>query len=522
MTVNYKSPDNLPAGDPSASPVMPGAIPLWARPLNLLAFAFIAVLLVFWQTTTAVYSFWLDMDTYSHGPLLLPISAYLIWRDRTRLAISLPRPVLPGLALLALICLGWWLSFLVDVRLVQQIALFALIIAVIWVILGGQILRHLAFPLGYLWLGVPIWSPLEGLLQGITVAVVAQALPLAGVPILVEGDFISIPSGRFHVEEACAGLRFVLAAVAISSLYAYLGGFGWKRGAKFVSIAIGMAMVANWVRVFVVVFIGHVSEMQHPWVNDHLALGWWMFAVTLVPLFWIGYRMAPSMGSEEHNMVLPTVKADFGRIVTVLVATCTILLLAAASANWIKHGMGESQVTLNVPMSPGWELGQVPAVWQPIFNGADQELRLNFQDGGRQGAAYLAYYARQDQGKELVNDLNAVYDKKHWELVSKQIRHIEHPGMPNASVLELVVRTPGGRTWLVWYWYHVADRSTVNPRTAKLLQLWDLLSSRQGGAVVAVAAHFKDSPQDARVLLSDMVDKLGIDFSHGPSQFIRK
>ena len=496
--------------------------PLWAQPLSLIALAFAAEFLIYWPTTAILVKLWSSVEgTYSHGLLLLPISAYLIWRDRAAFAAAWPQPALPALALLAVVCLGWWLAYLIDIRLVQLVALTAMIVAVLWAVLGGQMLRRLAFPLGYLWLGVPIWSPIEGLLQAITVAVVSKALPLVGVPIFVEGDFITIPSGRFHVEEACAGLRFVLAAVAITSLYAHLGSFGWKRGLQFVLISIAMAVVTNWVRVFAVVLLGHVTEMQHPWVDDHLTMGWWMFAAILLPLFWIGHRMSPPI-DDAPPAPLASGKPDPTRIAATAAIAGLILVLTPLSAHWIKPDVADTQVVLNTPAADGWQPQQPRAVWQPVFNGADQELRLAFTDAGREGAAYLAYYAQQGQGKELINELNTLYDKRNWMPVSEQTHRVEVAGRPGLDVREVAVRTPGGQTWLIWYWYHVADRATASARTAKLLQVWDLLGPRQGAAVAAVAANYERSAEDARVLLSDLVNGLNVDFANGPGQFIRK
>jgi hypothetical protein len=56
------------------------------RSANLLTLAAIAAILVgYYQTAWSIVSLWESSETFAHGFLIFPISAYLIWSQRKRL-----------------------------------------------------------------------------------------------------------------------------------------------------------------------------------------------------------------------------------------------------------------------------------------------------------------------------------------------------------------------------------------------------------------------------------------------------
>ncbi len=56
---------------------------------------------LFWPTFYSMAEVWERSETFTHGYLIFPISAWLIWRQRDVLARIQPRPDLRGLILLA-------------------------------------------------------------------------------------------------------------------------------------------------------------------------------------------------------------------------------------------------------------------------------------------------------------------------------------------------------------------------------------------------------------------------------------
>src|SRR6185295_18269824 len=91
---------------------------------------------------------WFTDMTYSHGGLVVPITIWLVWRCRKAVAEA---PWLPSVwGVLALL-----VARAAGVLVVQQLAVVAMISAVVLAVLGWQAYRRIAFPLAFLVFAVP-------------------------------------------------------------------------------------------------------------------------------------------------------------------------------------------------------------------------------------------------------------------------------------------------------------------------------------------------------------------------------
>ena len=72
-----------------------------------------------------------------------------------------------------------------------------------------------------------------------------------------------IPSGTWSVVEACSGVRYLMASFMVGTLFAYLN---YRSTAPprwiFVGVSIAVPIVANWLRAYLIVMLGHLSEQQ--------------------------------------------------------------------------------------------------------------------------------------------------------------------------------------------------------------------------------------------------------------------
>ncbi|MDZ7584970.1 MAG: archaeosortase/exosortase family protein, partial [Thiobacillus sp.] len=130
-------PDALPAA-PRSNWLLPGA----------LTFGVLLILAgVFWPTLYSMVEIWERSETFTHGYLIFPISAWLLWRQRHELAQVQPRPDLRGLILLAAAGAGWLLADAGSVNVVAQYAFIAMLIAAVWTLLGWRFVWAAFFPL---------------------------------------------------------------------------------------------------------------------------------------------------------------------------------------------------------------------------------------------------------------------------------------------------------------------------------------------------------------------------------------
>ena len=152
-----------------------------------------AILGVYYKTTWSMIEIWERSDTFAHGFLIFPFSAYLIWGQRKYLSAFQPQPNLMGLLVLAALGFSWLLATLASVLVLEQFFLITMIPAVVWTILGSRIVRELAFPLVYLLLAVPFGEALIPPLIDFTADFTVKALQLTGIPVYREGSFFYHP-----------------------------------------------------------------------------------------------------------------------------------------------------------------------------------------------------------------------------------------------------------------------------------------------------------------------------------------
>ena len=143
------------------------------------------LLLLFYSTAASTVAIWERSETFAHGFLIFPISAYLIWARRRELAGLTPTPDLRGLALLLLLGFGWLLANLAGVLVVEQLSLVAMIPTLVWIILGTRVVTLLAFPLGFLLFAVPMGEflipPLMEFTADFTVTALEPTTVISGV-----------------------------------------------------------------------------------------------------------------------------------------------------------------------------------------------------------------------------------------------------------------------------------------------------------------------------------------------------
>ena len=232
--------------------------------------AVLAPFLIYFATARSIVSIWNSSETFAHGYIILPISLWLIWRERGRLALLTPAPWWPALLLLAACGFGWLLASLGDVQVVRQYAFVAMSPVTAVIVLGWQMARQLTFPLLFLLFAVPFGDIFIDPLINLTANFTAAAVEMTGIPILRQGNNFSLPSGDWSVVEACSGVRYLISSVTLGCLYAYLTYRSWQRRLLFVLVSIGVPILANGLRAFMIVMIGHFSGMQLAVGVDHL------------------------------------------------------------------------------------------------------------------------------------------------------------------------------------------------------------------------------------------------------------
>jgi exosortase A len=473
------------------------------------------ITLVFHGTALSMVAIWLRSDTYAHSFVIPLLSVYLAWRLRGRFSALTVQPEPRVLLLILGFGSLWLLANMVDVQVVQQFAYVALLVSGIWAIVGTGVARTFAFPLGFLFLAVPMGSGLIPPLMEFTADTTEYLLRASGIPVLREGMFLYLPTGTWSVIEECSGVNYVIASVTLGLCYAHLNYTSLWRQSLFVLAAIIAPVLANSARAYFVVLAGHLSDMRLGTGEDHIVFGWIFFGAVMMLMFWIGsYWQQPEAtppdaesGAPATTLQASTLGGAF--VLTLLCAACWPVLAAAMN----RSGDPVESIALSMPpgQSPWQAVDLMDTRWRPLQPGADRELDQVYatQSGVdvMTVGLHLRQYLQQEEGTELVDSsINAWRSESDdWEFLSSQsaLTDLEAP----RQVTEARV-TRGSDDLLVWSWYRIDDRHATNQYLIKILEAkQQLLEGHRRGARIFIATQLNGDRGQARQTLQNFIAK---------------
>jgi exosortase/archaeosortase family protein len=310
-----------------------------------------------------------------------------------------------ALAVVGLLGLAWLLAIAGSVAIVQWLLLPALLFTTAWALFGRRACSRLWFPIGFMLFAIPVWDWLKPLLQDITT---------------------------------------------------------WVVG-----VALGVAVIANWIRVFAVIYAGYLSDMQHFLVQvDHYYFGWVMYLLLSAPVLWYARSLETAIATVPSTSAAsdaPDVPHNDRRWPAVTGWALAALLLAPLGW-WLLSSVETRPAPAHLPDGAGdWtQLGPARPDWRPAFRGADAALDAGYWLDQQGVDAWVVYHAR----------------------------------------------GPGGQR-LIHYRYLVGSRETTRPLVAKIYQIVATLSGRPEAALIAYSAFCGSDCESEQALLEAFDAALG-------------
>ncbi len=379
--------------------------------------AYVVLVLVvtaaYFGAVSDIAAYWNNSFIYAHGTLLalvLVVQTALESKDET--AFDSPNSFVSNAAVLVLGCallgasmVGFLfaqigLSLFLHASLVN--ALFGWRFAIrFWPIYAGFIST------------LPMWDNLAVPLQKLAVIVTNETLQTFGRTALVEGNNVYLGSGTFLVARGCAGVNFVLAAIALSGVIAYW--FAEKTLPRLIIIVSSglLAIVGNWMRIILIVLAGDLSDMQHSLVEDHIWFGWVTFGVALSPV--IAAAVYAQKEHVRHRAGSETVWAN-GRFAHTARAVILMLLVIAPSVSvWAvvkANGSPEEPGIVVAAQIDRYRLLSEPAglISPPQFPDAGASRNLVYSDGKDRYQLQVFAYDLRDRNAELVGHPNLWFE----------------------------------------------------------------------------------------------------------------
>lgn len=471
----------------------------WTAHLAALAGLILVLGLLYARTIAAAVTVWWVSPTFSHCFLIIPVVGYLIWDKRRTLAqltpAAYPRALWLALPVMAAALVGG----LAAINELEQLALIAFVQVLALSLLGPKVYRAVLFPALYLFFLVPMGEYLIGPLQRFTTWFIDQGLTLLGILHYTEGNIVELANGRFQVAEACAGLRFLIATIAVGALFSYLTYRKWRKIALFMLACVIVPIIGNGFRALGIVLLAHFSDNRIAVGADHLVYGWGFSVAILALLMFVGSKFADDFPPEPSAVTPPPPARAHLLPLTVLLSLVAVSAVPAFAA-WHASGKPvDASVFAVVPEIQDFSTESVSRDWAPGFQAPDAKLEFALRKDGPAVDVFVDYYS--GAGRNLISSANKFWDEEVWHPIAERQASAKIGAVP-VQFRELQIGS-AGVTRLVWWTYVSNGAFTQSGLTVKLDHVKSAFTGGRGAALLALSTPIDGETETARARLRE-------------------
>lgn len=436
-----------------------------ALPYLLVTGVAIAIFFPTWYRLTEI---WLEFEqVIAHGlaTAIIFIGLLLIHPPKpsnSGAAINRPHLVLGALFLIG-VTLVWGLLELVRIDTLAFLILPVGVVAVSWALLGLHRTLSFAPYVMVLALSLPFWADIVPALVALASIVVGEWVRWFGMTALIEGSSITLPYGRLLIADGCSGIRYFAISILLAMMTSILNDYRCKGWAITVSLAILIALLANWVRITILVVVAYETNMESELLTDHEMMGWIVFAAFVFPaLYFSPVRKRSTMPNNPEDRITIQRKGLIAAAVAIILGP-----VALAFANYTTSQ--EPEWTILLP-----EFRQVQTGELPLSITLPETLEEQKWRAGNTWIS-LAQSQKTSSSEKLVPYLPPMFDKSVW--------HVEEQLAPGITLYRNILTRD---LVMMAQWYQVGTQRSWTYRDAKLLQIPATLKGETRFALIAI------------------------------------
>jgi len=446
----------------------------------------------FWQTLVDLVTIWNTNDTYSHGFFIPLLTIFLLAQKNTLLANSSLKPAPLLILPLAFLLFIWLLANISDTKIIELLTIPLILITAYSTVIGYKAGIIVSLPLMFLYMATPVWSVLIPYLQAMAVVFNEFALQISGFPTFIEGHNVSIPAGDFVIEDGCSGIRYFVVTLTLGTFYALLNFTKLKPIAIIISLSVIFSLVLNWIRIYLIILIGHFSDMQSSIIEDHHMFGWLLYGAGLIPFFIFIQRSTKNREKIEETTWNVSSNKSIPKLYLVL--TISLIVSFSLSSSFLKNRELQKAYTITNPMAKEPWVGPIPFNnWQPDYLGGSitKDLLYIGSDKTTDISFHIYYYGEQKKGAELINESNTISG-------NARVKSRKSIAVDQQPVIESIIAIPNNKNRLVWHWYYVNDQLLTKPILVKLHQSKELISGKSSSALIALSAECENQCEEEK------------------------
>ena len=489
-----------------------------------------AALVFYLETVLRHTSNWLTYEG-SYRLLILALGLYMTWQRKSHFKLLQTKPsIISGSALTALGCFLAICGDRSSTLLLQDASFIITSLGVIWLLLGVGYLKAFWVCAAYLAFILPVFEEslkhLSSCLQIIGAWIAASVLKAMGISVFVSGQLLELPHITLNVIEECSGVHHITSLLALAIPVSVLSQKSSFAKVIFILSAglfgvfangLRIALIGIWTTEFksgpihgpfdllyvsFILFSGSAFILLIGLLSKKIPVR--LIGRTAVEYFTIAGKRAGRQGSsqnaERHERsggVPPfTKEGEMKRSVAAIVTALSIFVVAGSYLNWC----------VPIPVDLETQLSSFPKVINE-WRGSDISIsdtpfaalqapaylnRVYEDDLGNEVTLYVGYFARQEQGKELVND---VFDWMHRQAKTVVIQVDSEV----AEIKQTTVDQPGKKK-IFYLWYDINGRIITSEYAAKFFTLHDALFKRKTNGAIAVIVAEENVDADVKAI----------------------
>lgn len=468
------------------------------------------VLLIYWPVLTRLLIYLSNNDDYSYGLIIPFVSAYIIYQKWPQIQQTPKQP-------------SWWgFLFIIGgllLNIIGELAAdlyvprisFIVTLSGILILLGGwHLVRLLLFPLLLLVLMVPlpelITNKLTMPLQLISSNLAANFLQLIGIPVHRQGNIIDLGVRQMQIVDACSGLRYILALLALGVIFCY---FYQRQIWKIIILLLTLipaTIFANGIRVAGMGIFPALLEGF--W---HAFSGWLIFVFCFGILAGVNYilnRLSPPKNGKApkddiellKNVSQPEKSAwSWGYAIAgaaIILTFIPITQRASYAPNFpLRQGFEDFPMRID-----SWKGRQV-YIDPGMVAETKSHAHLNAEySNPEQGwvSLWIAYYETQKKAGGFVHSPKGCFVASGWEIEKNKIIDIGKDKPVNWMIVNR-----SGEKLLVYYWFLQRGRWLADETSNKFFMAYDgFLRRRTDGALIRLITPVGNSLETAQQRLT--------------------
>jgi exosortase D (VPLPA-CTERM-specific) len=470
---------------------------------------------------------WGDGD-YSFAWLVPFVVVYLIWEKRQKLSAEPEEGAWWGIAPLLVGIAFFWLGELGGEYYTLYLSAWVMVIGSLWLGLGRNKIKVLAFPLCLILTTFPIptflYHKLSFELQLISSRIGTAMLQTAGVVAHREGNVIDIGATQLQVVQACSGLRYVFPLFVLGLIVAYFFRASiWKR-AFVVFSTIPMTIFWNSMRIALtgILWINWGPKAAEGFLHDFS--GFVIFLVSFAVLLgeiWVLRKIGNSAKVPPAVRPALPVEEDRGKKSiswqAYLPRVIVILVLLAANLICFQRIDFRQKIPIREPLSKfpmdiaEWRGAREffgPEVMQSLTM-SDYTLIEFHNETGRNINFYVAYFETQFKGGSI-HSPETCLPGNGWVVKESATLTVPVKFGRDYLVVNRVVIEQLGKKMLGYFWFPQRGRNLTNIYQLKVYNFWDaLIRKRTDGALIRVLTDMSaaESTDDAGARLNEFLNK---------------